>query len=84
MKPPYSKLRGMRAELRRSLTRFGSKELRRGSPRLHVGSKPWAKNDYPGSKLQGIQAEANKNAAAWVDKTIFIVISDTPGSSRTV
>jgi hypothetical protein len=47
--------------LRRSLTRLRSNERWRGLPGLHVGSKPLAKNDHLCSKLQGIQAKANKS-----------------------
>jgi hypothetical protein len=55
---------GYQAKLRRSLTRLRSNELRRDSPCLQVGSKPLAKTDHPSSKLQPIQAKANKMRAA--------------------
>jgi hypothetical protein len=74
---PRSKLRGIKAELRRSLTRLRSDELppslklrRDMSARFtspsSVGSKPLAKTDHPCSPPkncggQGIQAKANKS-----------------------
>jgi len=40
-------------------TRLRSEELRRGSPRHFIGSKPKAKTDHSCNKLQGILAKAN-------------------------
>ena len=63
---PRSVLRGIRAELRRSLTRLRSIELRRGSP--YLSSQQQA---------QGIQAKANKikylNYIQFIKSIIFKV-----------
>jgi len=41
---PRSKLRGIKAELRRSLTRLRSNELRRGSPCLSSPQSRWKRD----------------------------------------
>jgi len=55
-----SLLRGIEAELRRSLTRLRSGELLRGSPCLSSLQPRWAGFSFHSYKLQGIQAKANK------------------------
>jgi hypothetical protein len=66
---PRSKLRGIKAELRRShsnvkeiaeLTRLRSDELRRGSPCVSSLQPRWAGSPLRYDKVQGITAKANK------------------------
>jgi hypothetical protein len=62
--PPRSNLRGIKAELRRSLTRLCSGKLRRGSPGFSSLQTRWAGFPFYSNKLENIQVKANKKR--WV------------------